>query len=115
MTGSRDLPDIGPPIARTLRIGTLLAVVCMGAGYLLEALTGQSATGSIVDLIGNGGAGALIGLGFLALTLTPLAAAAVAAALLARRRERGRALAASLAFGLLLASLVAAALLGGSS
>ena len=115
MTPSRDLPDIGLPIARTLRIGTLLAVVCIGAGYVLEAFTGRSASGSIVELIGDGGVGALIGVGFLALTLTPLAAVAVAAVLLARRREAGRALAASLAFGLLLASLVAAALLGGPS
>ncbi|HEX5041058.1 MAG TPA: DUF1634 domain-containing protein [Candidatus Limnocylindria bacterium] len=115
MTRSRDLRDIGPPIARTLRIGTLLAVACIGAGYVLEALTGQSATGSIIELIANGGVGALIGLGFLTLTFTPLVAVAVAAVLLAQRRERGRALAASLAFGLLLASLFAAALLGRSS
>ena len=33
----------------------------IGVGYLLEILTGESATGSIVELLAGGGAGALIG------------------------------------------------------
>jgi hypothetical protein len=111
----RDAPALGPPIAFTLRIGTVLAVVGIGAGYLLEAMPGEATNGSVAALIAGGGAGALIGAGFLALTLTPLVAAAVAATLLARRGERGRAIAALLAFALLLASLIAAAVLGGTS
>lgn len=113
MTSSTDpRPALGPPIALTLRAGTLLAVAGIGVGYLLEAITGQDATGTVVDLIGGGGAGALIGAGFLALTLTPPAALAVAAAVLARRGERSRALAATLAFALLLVSLIAAVIVG---
>jgi hypothetical protein len=106
-------PALGPPIALTLRVGTLLAVAGIGVGYLLEAITGEDATGTVVDLlVGGGGAGALIGAGFLALTLTPLAALAVAATVLTRRGERGRALAATLAFALLLVSLITAAVVG---
>lgn len=113
MTSTNDRrPALGPPIALTLRVGTLLAVAGIGIGYLLEAITGEGAKGTVVDLLGGGGAGALIGAGFLALTLTPLAALAVAAAVLTRRGERGTALAATLAFGLLLVSLIAAAVVG---
>ena len=61
MTANRDAPALGPPVALTLRVGTLLAVAGIGVGYLLEILTGESATGSIVELLAGGGAGALIG------------------------------------------------------
>jgi hypothetical protein len=108
-------PELGPPIALTLRVGTLLAVAGIGIGYVLVALGGESASGPIVELIAGGGAGAILGAGILALTLTPLVAVGVAAVVLARRGERGRALVALLAFGLLLSSLAAAALLGASS
>jgi hypothetical protein len=85
----RDAPALGPPIAFTLRIGTVLAVVGIGAGYLLEGMPGEATNGSVAALI--------------------------AGTLLARRGERGRAIAALLAFALLLASLIAAAVLGGTS
>jgi len=111
----RDAPALGPPIAFTLRAGTLLAVAGLAVGYLIDVVTGESARGNVIELVAGGGAGAFIGAGFLALTLTPLVALAVAAAVLVRRGERGRGLVALLAFGLLLASLVAAAVVGRSS
>lgn len=115
MTAPREAPALGPPLALTLRVGTLLAVAGIGIGYVVELLSGESSSGTVAELIGGGGAGAVIGAGFLALTLTPLVAVAVAATLLARRGERARAVAAFLTFALLLASLAAAALLGGAS
>ena len=116
MTGpQRDAPALGPPIAFTLRAGTLVAVAGLAVGYLIEVVTGESASGNVIELVSGGGAGAFIGAGFLVLTLTPLVALAVAAVVLIRRGERGRGLVAVLAFGLLLVSLVAAAVVGGSS
>jgi len=114
-TPPREPPPLGPPIALTLRAGTLLAVAGLAIGYVVELVTGQSARGNVIELIAGGGAGAFIGAGFVALTLTPLVALGVASVVLLRRGERSRGLVALLAFGLLLASLAAGAIVGGSS
>jgi hypothetical protein len=109
--------EIGRGIALVLRAGTMLAVAGIGAGALVVAAVGEDGPGptAVVDMLRGGGADALIGAGILALTLTPPAALLVAAAGLARAGERSRAATAVLVLVLLLASLVAAALIGGTS
>jgi hypothetical protein len=109
--------EIGWGIALVLRTGTILAVAAIGAGALLAVTSGAHGPGPtpVVGMLRGGGADALIGAGILALTLTPPAAVLVAATGLARAGERSRAAAAILVFVLLLASLVAATLVGGTS
>jgi hypothetical protein len=105
---------LGPAIATALRAGSLVAVIGIGAGFGLSLLDGSSAPGAtpLIDAIRGGGSDALIGLGLLALTLTPPAALAVAAAVLYRAGEVRPAAVAVAALVLLLGSLALAALLG---
>ena len=109
-------PELGRRIALVLRVGTLLAMVGIGAGWVAALFIGEDAPGPtpVVDLIGGMGADALIGIGLLGLTLIPVAALVVAVPPLARSGERSRALTAVGVLVLLGASLVVAALVGGA-
>lgn len=109
--------SLGRGIAIALRIGTAVAVACIGAGYLAAAVGGSAGPGPTpaIDLIRHGGADALTTIGLLALTLTPPSALVVATASLWRSGERGRAFTAAAVVALLAASLAVAVVIGGSS
>lgn len=109
--------ELGPPIGRVLRIGTLLAVCAIGVGFVATLLGSDPPPGpaSLIDLFGGGGADALIGMGLLALTLIPVVALGVAIPVLAGAGERSRARTAGLVLGLLGASLAVAVVIGSAS
>jgi hypothetical protein len=109
--------SLGRGTATVLRVGTLVAMLAIGGGFLAALLDGGASPGPtpIVELAGRGGADAIIGIGLLGLTLIPVAALGVAFAALGRNGERGRALTAGSVLLLLGASLVAAALIGSPS
>lgn len=113
---SADGRRLGRGVARTLRIGTLVAVTAIAAGFAaaLQSGSGPGPT-PFADLVQLGGADALIGAGLLALTLIPVLALIVAAVELARAGERNRAAAAAGVLVLLAASLGVAALVGAPS
>lgn len=108
------MTSLGDGIARVLRIGTLLAVGATAAGMIAALVSADPAPGHtpIVDLIGGGGADALISIGLLALTLIPVVALGVAVVAFARFGERSRAWTAAGVMILLVGSLVVAAILG---
>jgi uncharacterized membrane protein len=100
---------LGRGIAAVLRVGTLLTMAAIGIGYVMILLTGEDPGAQpLVDLVGDGGAPALLGLGLLGLTLIPAVALGVAAAGFRQRGEDRRVATALAVLGLLLASLVVA-------
>jgi uncharacterized membrane protein len=117
MTASDAAHGLGRDIARVLRVGTLLAVACIAIGYAIELASGDSGPGPIgvLALLGHGGGDAILAVGLLALTLTPLVAVTVAAVDLARAGERVRAATALGVAVLLVIALAVAAIIGGSS
>jgi uncharacterized membrane protein len=90
----------------------MATVAAIGIGYLALLANGEEpGPVPLVHLLGEGGAQALLGLGLLGLTLTPVAALAVAAVGFRQRGEH-RLVTISLAvIGFLLASAVVAAIL----
>jgi len=109
--------ELGRGIAAVLRIGTVVAVVAIAGGLVIASVAGGPGPGpsALTELLRLGGGDAFIGAGMLALTLTPPAALVVAAFALRRAGERSRAVTAVAVFMLLIASLVAAALIGAAS
>lgn len=99
-------------IAAVLRIGTIVSVGIIAIGYVL-GLVGGFGDGQrpLLELIGGGGPLTMLGIGLLAMTLLPVGVLTAAAIGFARNGERGRMLTSIAVLGLLLASLVAAALL----
>lgn len=99
-------------IAGVLRIGTLVSVGIIAIGYVV-GLVGGFGDGQrpLLELIGGGGPLFMLGAGLLAMTLLPVGVLVAASIGFARSRERGRMLTSIAVLGLLLASLVAAALL----
>jgi hypothetical protein len=110
----RDGTGLGRTIAAVLRGGTIIAVLGIGAGFGLAILDGAGSPGPtpVIDAIRGGGPDALIGLGLLVLTLTPLVALAAAALILARSGELRPAGMAAVVVVLLAGSLALAAALG---
>lgn len=100
-------PDLlGAWIAAVLRVGTLLAIAGVGVGYLAILASGEDpGSPSLVDLLRDGGAPALIGIGLLGLTLIPAAVLVVAAIGFWQQGERRRVATALIVLALLLASL----------
>jgi hypothetical protein len=109
--------ELGRHIAIVLRVGTLAAVVALAAGYVIVAAGGASAPAgsSVLERLGDGPGDALLVIGLLALTLTPLVAVLGATIDLVRAGERTRAMTAALVVVLLLVALVAAASLTGQA
>lgn len=103
----RDL--LGRGIATVLRGGTLVAVAAIGIGYVAILVTGEDPGAvPLLELVSDGGAPALLGLGLLGLILIPAVSLGVAA-LGFRQRGEDRRVATSLAvLALLVASLVVA-------
>lgn len=117
MSGPRPAARLGPRIAALLRAGTLVAVAVVGTGFVIALVSGESGLGArpVLQLVGAGGADALIAIGLLGLTALPLGVLGVAAATFATEGER-RYLASSLVtLGLLVASLVTAAIVAAPS
>ena len=103
----RDL--LGRGIAAVLRVGTLLSMAAIGIGYCAILLSGEDpGPRTLVHLVGDGGAPALLGLGLLVLTLVPAVALGVAAAGFRQCGEDRRVATALAVVALLLASLVVA-------
>ena len=109
MTAGQGRELLGRGIATVLRIGTMVAVVAIGIGYVALLATGKDPGAQpLVQLVGEGGAQALLGLGLLSLTLIPALALAVAAAGFRQRGEQRRVATSLAVLALLLASLAVA-------
>jgi hypothetical protein len=104
---------LGARIAAVLRIGTLVAVAAVATGFVIALFGRAEGLGArpVLDLVGAGGADALITLGLVGLTLLPFGVLAVAALTFGTHGERRYLLSSLATLGLLVASLVAAALL----
>jgi hypothetical protein len=104
-------------VAAILRGGTIIAVVAIGLGLAWAVLTAAptSTDQTVVELIGAGGADALIAAGLLALTLVPIGALAATAWVFAVLRERRAVVVTVAVLVLLLASLAASAVLGATA
>ncbi len=95
-----------------LRTGTIVAMVAIGIGYVALLATGEDpGTVPLVQLVGEGGAQALLGLGLLGLTLIPTAAVAVAAAGFRQRGEQRLVVISLAVLSFLLASLAVSVVL----
>jgi uncharacterized membrane protein len=106
--------DLGRGIAAILRVGTIIAVLIIGIGFLVASMTGLPSKGSrpLTDFLVATGPDTPIATGLLALTMLPLIAIGYAARAFAADGER-RQFATTLAVvTLLAASLVVAAVLG---
>jgi len=105
-------PDLlGGGIAAVLRIGTLVAIAAVGVGYVAILASGEEpGSPALVELLGGGGAPALIGIGLLGLTMIPAGVLAVAAIGFWQQGERRRVATALVVLALLLASLATALL-----
>lgn len=118
MTGQRE-PDrrLGPPIAATLRWGTIAAVVAIGIGFVLAIVTAAPSPGPrpLVEQLADGPPDALIVAGLLGMTLIPAAVLATAAVGFIRLGERRQVMVTVGVLALLVVSLVAAALVGGGA
>ena len=103
-------PDLlGAGIAAVLRIGTLASIAAVAIGYVMLLASGEEpGTLPLLQLLGAGGGGAVIGVGLLGLTLLPAGVLAVAAAGFVGRGERRYAVTALLVLALLGAGIVAA-------
>ena len=106
-------PDLlGEGIASVLRIGTLASIAAVAIGYAMLLASGdEPGMLPLLELVGAGGGGAIIGIGLFGLTLLPAGVLVVAAVGFMRRAERRNALTALLVVGLLGAGLLAAILL----
>jgi hypothetical protein len=109
--------DLGRGIAAILRIGTVLAVLVIGIGFLVASMTGLPSRGSrpLIEYVTDSGPDSQIAVGLFALTLLPLVTLAYAARVFARDGERGPLWTTLLVLALLVASLVVAAVLGPAS
>lgn len=102
---------LGAGIAAVLRIGTLISMAAVAAGYGWLLASGvEPGTRPLLDLIGEGGGGAVVGIGLLGLTLLPAGVLAVAAVGFIGHGEGRRAGVALAVLALLVAGLVTAIL-----
>lgn len=98
-------------IAAVLRIGTVVAVALVSAGYGLALFVGAPSAGPLplLQLIGQDAHSTLLGLGLLGMALIPVVMVAVAAVAFASFGER-RMLVTSALVGLLLVGALVAAI-----
>ena len=112
MNDRNDFDWLSDGIAGVLRIGTLVSVGIIAIGYVIGLVGGfEDGQRPLLELIGGGGPLTMLGVGLLAMTLLPVGVLTAASIGFARSGERGRMLTSIAVLGLLLASLVAAALL----
>jgi hypothetical protein len=106
--------DLGRGIAAILRVGTALAILVIGIGFLIASMTGLPSRGArpLTDFFVDSGPDTQIAAGILALTLLPLIATAYAAWIFAADGERRQLVTTLAVLALLAGSLVVAAILG---
>ena len=109
--------DLGRGIAAILRVGTGLAILVIGIGFVIASMTGLPSQGArpLTDYFVDGGPDTQIAAGLFALTLLPLVATAYAAWIFAERGERRQLVTTLIVLALLAGSLVVAAILGAPS
>lgn len=113
----RDGGDLGRGIAAILRVGTVIAVIVIGVGFVVASMTGLPSQGGrpLTDFVTNGGPDAPIAVGLFGLTLLPLITLGYAARVFARGGERGRLATTLVVIALLGTSLLVASLIGPAS
>lgn len=116
MGGRAPQPPLARWIATVLRLGTLAAVAVIAAGLGWATIGGQPRSGTrpVIEEIGAGGGDGVTAIGLLALTLLPILMLCVAAAAFGGARERRMVVTTLGVGGLIVASLVAAAVIGPS-
>lgn len=107
-------PALARWIATSLRVGTLSAVLLIGIGYAWTTFVGAPPQGerAITREISDGGGDAVVAIGLLVLTLLPIVVLVVAGVAFARSGESRMVATTALVTVLLVASLVAAAVIG---
>lgn len=118
MNGHRpDASELGPGIAAILRVGTIVAVLIIGVGFVVASMTGLPSRGGrpLTDFLTAPGPDTPIAVGLLTLTLLPLIAIGYAARVFARNGEPQRLVVTLVVIALLGASLVVAAAIGETS
>ena len=108
---------LGRRIATLLRTGTLVAVAAVAAGFVIALVGGDAGAGPrpVTELVGAGGADAVIAAGLLGLTLLPLGVLGLAAVTFGAEGERRYLVSSLVTLALLVAGLVAAALVASPS
>lgn len=99
-------------IGAVLRFGTLAAIAAVGIGYLLLLESGDAPGAQpLLELLREGGGGAVVGIGLLVLTLLPIGVLVVASVGFSRRGERRGLVVTLVVLALLALSLVAGVVL----
>ncbi|HEU5325914.1 MAG TPA: DUF1634 domain-containing protein [Candidatus Limnocylindria bacterium] len=116
-----DMTRAGPLrrwVATVLTIGVWSSVALVAVGLGWAVVSGRPlevARGSLLEELTAGEPGSVVLLGILLLVLTPIAQLVAAAAAFARNRERGYVIVTLVVLGVLVFSLVLAALTGGGA
>lgn len=113
MTPPNRRPDLlREGIGAVLRFGTLAAIAAVGIGYLLLLESGDApGIQPLLELLRDGGGGAVVGIGLLLLTLLPIGVLVVASIGFWKRGERRGLVVTLVVLALLALSLVAGVLL----
>ena len=116
MSASDSTPrtTLGEGIAAILRVGTILAVLVIGIGFLVASMTGLPSRGArpLTDYVTRTGPDTPIAIGLVALTLLPLVVLIYAARAFAGSGERERLITTLIVIALLAGSLVVTVLIG---
>ena len=106
--------DLGRGIAAILRVGTVIAVLIIGIGFVVASMTGLPSKGArpLTDFLVATGPDTPIAAGLFTLTALPLIAIGYAARAFAADGERRQLATTLVVVALLAASLVVAAVLG---
>jgi hypothetical protein len=116
MSGARSegRTELGEGIAAILRVGTIVAVLVIGVGFLVASMTGLPSRGArpLTDYVIRTGPDTPIAIGLVTLTLIPLIVLVQAARGFARGGEHERLITTLVVLGLLVASLVVSFLIG---
>ena len=109
--------DLGRGIAAILRVGTALAILVIGIGFVIASMTGLPSQGArpLTDYFVDSGPDTQIAAGLFALTLLPLIATGYAAWAFAAAGERRQFVTTLVVLVLLAGSLAVAAILGAPS
>jgi uncharacterized membrane protein len=109
--------QLGRGIAAVLRIGTVLAVLVIGIGFVVASMTGLPSKGArpLTDFVTDSGPDTPIAVGLFALTALPLIAIGYAARAFAADGERRQLATTLVVLVLLAASLAVAAVIGTAS
>jgi uncharacterized protein DUF1634 len=112
--GDASRRGLGQGIAAILRVGTVLAVLVIGIGFVVASMTGLPSRGGrpLTEYVTRSGPDAPIAVGLLGLTLLPIIVLVYAARWFAESGERDRLVTTLVVLGLLVASLVVAVLIG---